>query len=104
MRDPTSLNKPSTREIGAVNMIGSIPGAAESLGGHTGLDSPRRHRRERRAAAAAAGLAGRLCPGARGHDLRHGAGERLALRPLRLLARKGCLRMADPGAIGYWTV
>ncbi len=26
MRDPSSLNKPSTREIGAVNMIGSIPG------------------------------------------------------------------------------
>lgn len=26
MRDPTSLNKPSTREIGAINMIGSIPG------------------------------------------------------------------------------
>jgi general nucleoside transport system permease protein len=26
MRDPTSLNKPSTREIGAVNMLGSIPG------------------------------------------------------------------------------
>ncbi|MEA2881858.1 MAG: ral nucleoside transport system permease protein [Bradyrhizobium sp.] len=26
MRDPGSLNKPSTREIGAVNMIGSIPG------------------------------------------------------------------------------
>jgi general nucleoside transport system permease protein len=27
MRDPASLNKPSTREIGAANMIGSIPGA-----------------------------------------------------------------------------
>jgi simple sugar transport system permease protein len=26
MRDPTSLNKPSTREIGAANLIGSIPG------------------------------------------------------------------------------
>jgi ABC-type uncharacterized transport system permease subunit len=26
MRDPTSLNKPSTREIGIGNMIGSIPG------------------------------------------------------------------------------
>jgi simple sugar transport system permease protein len=26
MRDPTSLNKPSTREIGADNMIGTIPG------------------------------------------------------------------------------
>jgi ABC-type uncharacterized transport system permease subunit len=26
MRDPASLNKPSTREIGTVNMIGSIPG------------------------------------------------------------------------------
>ena len=26
MRDPTSLNKPSTREIGAANMVGSIPG------------------------------------------------------------------------------
>jgi general nucleoside transport system permease protein len=26
MRDPTSLNKPSTREIGAANMIGNIPG------------------------------------------------------------------------------
>ncbi|WP_316205094.1 MULTISPECIES: ABC transporter permease [unclassified Bradyrhizobium] len=26
MRDPLSLNKPSTREIGAANMIGSIPG------------------------------------------------------------------------------
>ncbi|MGZ5853562.1 MAG: ABC transporter permease [Xanthobacteraceae bacterium] len=26
MRDPASLNKPSTREIGAVNMIHSIPG------------------------------------------------------------------------------
>jgi general nucleoside transport system permease protein len=26
MRDPTSLNKPSTREIGITNMIGSIPG------------------------------------------------------------------------------
>lgn len=26
LRDPTSLNKPSTREIGAANMIGSIPG------------------------------------------------------------------------------
>ncbi|WP_407654597.1 ABC transporter permease [Bradyrhizobium prioriisuperbiae] len=26
MRDPSSLNKPSTREIGAVNMIGTIPG------------------------------------------------------------------------------
>lgn len=26
MRDPSSLNKPSTREIGVANMIGSIPG------------------------------------------------------------------------------
>jgi simple sugar transport system permease protein len=26
MRDPSSLNKPSTREIGAANMIGTIPG------------------------------------------------------------------------------
>jgi general nucleoside transport system permease protein len=26
MRDPASLNKPSTREIGAANMIGNIPG------------------------------------------------------------------------------
>jgi ABC-type uncharacterized transport system permease subunit len=26
MRDPTSLNKPSTRDIGDVNMIGAIPG------------------------------------------------------------------------------
>lgn len=26
MRDPTSLNKPSTREIGAANMMGAIPG------------------------------------------------------------------------------
>jgi simple sugar transport system permease protein len=26
MRDPTSLNKPSTQEIGAANMIGTIPG------------------------------------------------------------------------------
>jgi simple sugar transport system permease protein len=26
MRDPASLNKPSTREIGAANMLGSIPG------------------------------------------------------------------------------
>jgi len=26
MRDPTSLNKPSTREIGVANMIGNIPG------------------------------------------------------------------------------
>jgi ABC-type uncharacterized transport system permease subunit len=26
MRDPSSLNKPSTREIGIANMIGSIPG------------------------------------------------------------------------------
>jgi ABC-type uncharacterized transport system permease subunit len=26
MRDPTSLNKPSTHEIGAANMIGNIPG------------------------------------------------------------------------------
>ena len=26
MRDPTSLNKPSTREIGAANMLGPIPG------------------------------------------------------------------------------
>jgi simple sugar transport system permease protein len=26
MRDPSSLNKPSTREIGAANMIGNIPG------------------------------------------------------------------------------
>ena len=26
MRDPASLNKPSSREIGAANMIGSIPG------------------------------------------------------------------------------
>jgi ABC-type uncharacterized transport system permease subunit len=26
MRDPTSLNKPSSREIGAANMIGTIPG------------------------------------------------------------------------------
>src|SRR6266851_1403726 len=26
MRDPASLNKPSTREIGAANMVGSIPG------------------------------------------------------------------------------
>jgi len=26
MRDPTSLNKPSTQEIGAANMIGNIPG------------------------------------------------------------------------------
>jgi general nucleoside transport system permease protein len=26
MRDPTSLNKPSTHDIGAANMIGSIPG------------------------------------------------------------------------------
>jgi simple sugar transport system permease protein len=32
MRDPTSLNKPSTREIGAVNMIGSIPGTDVHLG------------------------------------------------------------------------
>jgi general nucleoside transport system permease protein len=27
MRDPTSLNKPSTHEIGVANMIGSIPGS-----------------------------------------------------------------------------
>jgi general nucleoside transport system permease protein len=26
MRDPASLNKPSTREIGAANMVGTIPG------------------------------------------------------------------------------
>ena len=26
MRDPASLNKPSTRAIGAANMIGNIPG------------------------------------------------------------------------------
>ena len=26
MRDPASLNKPSTREIGAANMIGTVPG------------------------------------------------------------------------------
>ena len=26
MRDPASLNKPSTREIGDANMIGTIPG------------------------------------------------------------------------------
>src|SRR5260370_13569112 len=32
MRDPASLNKPSTREIGAANMIGSIPGTDVHLG------------------------------------------------------------------------
>ena len=26
MRDPASLNKPSTRQIGDANMIGNIPG------------------------------------------------------------------------------
>src|SRR6185437_16390604 len=63
-----------------------------------------RHRRERWVAAAAAGIAGRIGPGAGGRHLRHGAGERLALRTVRLPARKGCVTMADPGAIGYWTV
>src|SRR6516164_8323016 len=32
MRDPASLNKPSTREIGAANMIGTIP-APRCIGG-----------------------------------------------------------------------
>lgn len=32
MRDPASLNKPSTREIGAANMIGTIPGMDVHLG------------------------------------------------------------------------
>jgi len=32
MRDPTSLNKPSTREIGAINMIGTIPGTSVHWG------------------------------------------------------------------------
>jgi len=39
MRDPPALNKPSTREIGAPNMIGSIPGTTL----HWGLSV--RHRR-----------------------------------------------------------
>jgi general nucleoside transport system permease protein len=37
MRDPTSLNKPSTREIGAANMIGSIPGTDVHWGFAFGL-------------------------------------------------------------------
>ena len=37
MRDPTSLNKPSTREIGADNMIGSIPGTDVHWGLALGL-------------------------------------------------------------------
>ena len=178
MRDPTSLNKPSTPEIGAANMIGSIPGtdvhwglvvgiiaailsyiliyhtvfgfAARVAGGNiraakvvglsvgkliliicflagaaAGLagmfevaavqgrtnanlaagygfagilvaflarqnplavipvaDASRRHRRQRRIVAAAARLAGCVGSGAARHDLRHGAGQRLALRPL----------------------
>lgn len=37
MRDPASLNKPSTREIGAANMIGSIPGTDVHWGLVVGL-------------------------------------------------------------------
>ena len=37
MRDPTSLNKPSTRGIGAANMIGSIPGTDVHWGFAFGL-------------------------------------------------------------------
>jgi general nucleoside transport system permease protein len=37
MRDPESLNKPSTREIGAANMIGSIPGTEVHWGLAFGL-------------------------------------------------------------------
>src|SRR5262245_61858418 len=37
MRDPTSLNKPSTREIGAANMIGTIPGTDVHWGFGFGL-------------------------------------------------------------------
>jgi simple sugar transport system permease protein len=37
MRDPSSLNKPSTREIGAANMIGSIPGTDVHWGWCSGL-------------------------------------------------------------------
>src|SRR6202043_3500997 len=37
MRDPTSLNKPSTREIGAANMLGSIPGTDVHWGFAFGL-------------------------------------------------------------------
>lgn len=32
MRDPASLNKPSTRDIGAINMIGAIPGTSVHWG------------------------------------------------------------------------
>jgi general nucleoside transport system permease protein len=37
MRDPASLNKPSTREIGAANMIGTIPGTEVHWGLAFGL-------------------------------------------------------------------
>ncbi|HVZ53866.1 MAG TPA: ABC transporter permease [Pseudolabrys sp.] len=37
MRDPASLNKPSTREIGAANMIGTIPGTEVHWGFVFGL-------------------------------------------------------------------
>jgi ABC-type uncharacterized transport system permease subunit len=37
MRDPASLNKPSTHEIGAANMIGSIPGTDVHWGFACGL-------------------------------------------------------------------
>ena len=42
------------------------------------------------------GLAGRLGAGAARHDLRHGAGERHALRPLELLQAKGILEWPAP--------
>ena len=38
VRDPASLNKPSTREIGAANMIGTIPGTDVHWGLVFGLD------------------------------------------------------------------
>jgi general nucleoside transport system permease protein len=37
MRDPTSLNKPSTRDIGAANMIGNIPGTEVHWGFVVGI-------------------------------------------------------------------
>ena len=41
MRDPASLNKPSTREIGAANMIGSHPRHRRALGPGVRARSPR---------------------------------------------------------------
>ena len=43
MRDPASLNKPSTREIGAANMIGIDPRHRRALG--PGVRHRRRDRR-----------------------------------------------------------